>query len=130
MGYGGSRAEADQAFQKGTDEGIDGTIKEDRLGLDIIYVQAKRWAIGNNVGRPEIQKFAGALQGKRARKGVFLTTSDFSTEARQYVQLIDSKIILINGSELAELMIDHDVGVSTSKTYVIKKLDTDYFESD
>lgn len=130
MGYGGSRAEADQAFQKGTDEGIDGTIKEDRLGLDIIYVQAKRWAIGNNVGRPEIQKFAGALQGKRARKGVFLTTSDFSAEARQYVQLIDSKIILINGSELAELMIDHDVGVSTSKTYVIKKLDTDYFESD
>lgn len=128
MGYGGSRAEAGRAFQKGSDEGIDGTIKEDRLGLDIIYVQAKRWAKGNTVGRPEIQKFAGALQGKRARKGVFITTADFSDEARQYVQFIDSKIILINGQELAELMIDHNVGVSASATYVIKKLDTDYFE--
>jgi restriction system protein len=129
MGYGGSRAEAGRAFQKGSDEGIDGTIKEDRLGLDIIYVQAKRWAKGSTVGRPEIQKFAGALQGKRARKGVFITTSDFSEEARQYVQYIDSKIILINGHELAELMIDHNVGVSVAETYVIKKLDTDYFES-
>jgi restriction system protein len=129
MGYGGSRAEAGRAFQKGSDEGIDGTIKEDRLGLDIIYVQAKRWASGSTVGRPEIQKFAGALQGKRARKGVFITTSDFSEEARQYVQFIESKIILINGQELAELMIDHNVGVSASATYVIKKLDTDYFES-
>ncbi len=128
MGYGGSRAEAGRAFQKGSDEGIDGTIKEDRLGLDIIYVQAKRWAKGSTVGRPEIQKFAGALQGKRARKGVFITTADFSDEARQYVQYIDSKIILINGQELAELMIDHNVGVSVSATYVIKKLDTDYFE--
>jgi len=128
MGYGGSRAEAGRAFQKGSDEGIDGTIKEDRLGLDIIYVQAKRWAKGSMVGRPEVQKFAGALQGKRARKGVFITTADFSDEARQYVQYIDSKIILINGQELAELMIDHNVGVSASATYVIKKLDTDYFE--
>lgn len=129
MGYGGSRAEAGRAFQKGSDEGIDGTIKEDKLGLDIIYVQAKRWAVGNTVGRPEIQKFAGALQGKRARKGVFITTSDFSEEARQYVQYIDSKIILISGRELADLMIDHDVGVSKSETYVIKKVDTDYFET-
>jgi restriction system protein len=129
MGYGGSRAEAGRAFQKGSDEGIDGTIKEDKLGLDIIYVQAKRWAVGNTVGRPEIQKFAGALQGKRARKGVFITTSDFSEEARQYVQFIDSKIILVSGQELAELMIDHDVGVSKAETYIIKKLDTDYFES-
>lgn len=129
MGYGGSRAEAGRAFQNGSDEGIDGTIKEDRLGLDIIYVQAKRWAVGNTVGRPEIQKFAGALQGKRARKGVFITTSDFSGEARKYVQNIDSKIILINGRELAELMIDHGVGVSAAETYVIKQLDMDYFES-
>jgi len=128
MGYGGSRKEAGQAFQRGSDEGIDGTIKEDRLGLDIIYVQAKRWKTGNTVGRPEIQKFAGALQGKRARKGVFITTSDFSEEARQYVQFIDSKIILINGQELATLMMDHDVGVSAAETYVIKRLDTDYFE--
>lgn len=129
MGYGGSRKEAGQAFQKGSDEGIDGTIKEDRLGLDIIYVQAKRWKTGNTVGRPDIQQFAGALQGKRARKGVFITTSDFSKEARDYVQYTDSKIILLNGEELAELMIDHDVGVSKSETYVIKKIDTDYFES-
>lgn len=129
MGYGGSKAEAGRAFQKGSDEGIDGTIKEDRLGLDIIYVQAKRWADGNTVGRPEIQKFAGALQGKRARKGVFITTSNFSEEATQYVQYIESKIILINGRELAQLMIEHGVGVSVSETYIIKKLDTDYFES-
>lgn len=129
MGYGGSRREAGRAFQKGSDEGIDGTIKEDRLGLDIIYVQAKRWASKNNVGRPDIQQFAGALQGKRARKGVFITTTDFSKEAREYVQYTDSKIILINGQELAQLMIDHDVGVSKAETYIIKKLDSDYFES-
>lgn len=129
MGYGGSRKEAGEAFQKGSDGGIDGTIKEDRLGLDIIYVQAKRWAQNKTVGRPDIQQFAGALQGKRARKGVFITTSDFSKEAREYVQYTDSKIILLNGQELAELMIDHDVGVSKSQTYIIKKIDTDYFES-
>jgi len=127
MGYGGSRKEAGQAFQQGGDEGIDGIIKEDRLGLDIIYVQAKRWRDGRTVGRPEIQKFAGALQGKRARKGVFITTSDFSKEALEYASLIDSKIILIDGERLAELMVEHGVGVTTTTSYEIKKIDLDYF---
>jgi restriction system protein len=127
MGYGGSRKEAGQAFQQGGDEGIDGIIKEDRLGLDIIYVQAKRWRDGRTVGRPEIQKFAGALQGKRARKGVFITTSDFSKEALEYASLIDSKIILIDGERLAELMVEHGVGVTTTTSYEIRKIDLDYF---
>jgi restriction system protein len=127
MGYGGSRKEAGQAFQQGGDEGIDGIIKEDRLGLDIIFVQAKRWRDGRTVGRPEIQKFAGALQGKRARKGVFITTSDFSKEALEYASLIDSKIILIDGERLAELMVEHGVGVTTTTSYEIKRIDLDYF---
>jgi restriction system protein len=127
MGYGGSRKEAGEAFQRGSDEGIDGIIKEDRLGLDIIYVQAKRWKDGSTVGRPEIQKFAGALQGKRARKGVFITTSDFSKEAFEYAGMIDSKIILIGGSRLAELMMEHGVGVATTRSYEIKRIDLDYF---
>lgn len=127
MGYGGSRNEAGQAFQQGGDEGVDGIIKEDRLGLDIIYVQAKRWRDGRTVGRPEIQKFAGALQGKRARKGVFITTSDFSSEAREYASVIDSKIILIDGERLADLMLEHGVGVTTTTSYEIKKIDLDYF---
>ncbi|MEJ7860315.1 MAG: restriction endonuclease [Pyrinomonadaceae bacterium] len=100
-------------------------INEDRLGLDVIYLQAKRWE--GNVSRPEIQKFAGALQGKRARKGVFITTSDFTKEAREYVAMIDSKIILIDGEELAEMMIDYNVGVSVATTYEIKRIDSDYF---
>jgi len=127
MGYGGSRREAGEAFQKGGDEGIDGIIKEDRLGLDIIYVQAKRWKDSSTVGRPEIQKFAGALQGKRARKGVFITTSDFSKDAIEYASMIESKIILIGGNRLAELMIDHGVGVTTTRSYEVKKIDFDYF---
>jgi len=127
MGYGGSRKEAGQAFQQGGDEGIDGTVKEDRLGLDIIYVQAKRWKDGSTVGRPEIQKFAGALQGKRARKGVFITTSNFSKEAVEYAGMIDTKIILIDGERLAELMLEHGVGVTTTRAYEIKKIDSDYF---
>lgn len=130
MGYGGSRKEAGEAFQQGGDEGIDGIIKEDRLGLDIIYVQAKRWKDGATVGRPEIQKFAGALQGKRARKGVFITTSSFSKEAIEYAGMIESKIILINGARLAELMIDNNVGVATSNSYEIKKIDLDFFTED
>ena len=126
MGYGGSRKEAGQAVEKRSgDEGIDGTIKEDRLGLDIIYIQAKKWE--NTVGRPEIQKFAGALQGKRAKKGIFLTTSEFSREAREYVSHIDAKIILIDGEQLAELMIDHNVGVTSETVYEIKEIDSDYF---
>ncbi len=127
MGYGGSRKEAGQAFQQGGDEGIDGIIKEDRLGLDIIYVQAKRWKDGSTVGRPEIQKFAGALQGKRARKGVFITTSSFSKEAIEYAGLIETKIILIDGDRLADLMIEHGVGVTTANIYEIKKMDLDFF---
>ncbi len=127
MGYGGSRKEAGMAIGKSSDEGVDGMIKEDRLGLDVIYVQAKKWT-ANNVGRPEIQKFAGALQGKRAKKGIFITTASFSQEAREYVEIIDTKIILIDGEQLAEFMIDHNVGVAPVASYEVKRIDSDYFE--
>ena len=100
-------------------------IKEDKLGLDAIYIQAKRWE--NTVGRPEIQKFVGALTGQRAKKGLFITTADFSADAQDYVSRIDTKIVLIDGETLAQLMIDHNVGVSTIATYELKKIDTDYF---
>jgi restriction system protein len=126
MGYGGSRREAGMALGRSGDGGVDGMIKEDRLGLDVIYIQAKRWE--NTVGRPDVQKFAGALQGRRARKGIFITTSDYSSEAREYVGVIETKIILINGAELADLMIDHDVGVATAASYLVKKVDSDYFD--
>jgi restriction system protein len=126
MGYGGSRRDAGRAIGKSGDGGIDGIIKEDKLGLDIVYVQAKRWD-NTVVGRPEIQKFVGALHGQRARKGVFITTSRFSQEAGEYVSIIDSKIVLIDGEELAQLMIDNHVGVSTVSIYEIKKIDSDYF---
>lgn len=126
MGYGGSIKEAGQALGKSGDGGIDGIIKEDRLGLDIIYIQAKRWE--GVVGRPEIQKFAGALQGKRSRKGVFLTTSSFTKDALEFVSQIDSKIILIDGERLTELMIEHDIGVTPFQSYAIKRADSDYFE--
>jgi restriction system protein len=125
MGYGGSRREAGKAIGKTSDGGIDGIIKEDKLGLDIIYIQAKRWE--NTVGRPEIQKFAGALQGQKAKKGIFITTSNFSRDASDYVNNIDTKIVLIDGERLAVLMIDHNVGVSPIASYEIKKIDTDYF---
>ncbi len=125
MGYGGSRQDAGKAIGKTGDEGIDGIIKENRLGLDIIYIQAKRWA--GIVGRPEVQKFAGALQGQRARKGILLTTSAFSQEAHDYVSRIESKIILIDGERLAQLMIDNNLGVSSMATYEIKRIDSDYF---
>jgi restriction system protein len=125
MGYGGSRKDAGRAIGRSGDEGIDGIIKEDHLGLDNIYVQAKRW--GATVGRPEIQKFAGALQGQRARKGIFITTSDFSRDAHEYVSRIDSKIVLIDGKTLSRLMIDFGVGVTSVATYEVKKVDTDYF---
>ncbi len=125
MGYGGTQEDAGQAIGKSGDGGIDGIIKEDRLGLDVIYLQAKRWE--GTVSRPEIQKFAGALQGRRARKGVFITTSDFSREAREFASAIDNKIILIDGSELAEYMIDFNVGVSLVNLYEIKRIDSDYF---
>ncbi|MEW6587230.1 MAG: restriction endonuclease, partial [Nitrospirota bacterium] len=125
IGYGGSRKEAGQALGKTGDGGIDGIIKEDKLGLDIIFIQAKRWE--NTVGRPEIQKFAGALQGQRARKGIFITTSNFSKDALDYVGNIDSKIILIDGQRLAELMIENNVGVSPVSTFEVKRIDSDYF---
>ena len=125
MGYGGTRQDAGRAIGRSGDEGIDGVIHEDRLGLDVIYLQAKRWE--NVVGRPEIQKFVGALQGQRAKKGVFITTSDFTKEAVDYVRNIDNKVVLINGALLANLMIDHNVGVSLAATYEIKKIDSDYF---
>jgi len=126
MGYGGSIKDAGQAIGGSGDEGIDGTIKEDRLGLDIIYIQAKRWE--TTVSRPEIQKFAGALQGKRARKGIFITTSDFSKSAHEFVLAIDNKTILIDGKQLVGFMIDFGVGVATDVVYELKRLDSDYFE--
>ena len=125
MGYGGSRREAARAVGQTGDEGIDGIIDEDRLGLDAIYIQAKRWdAI---VGRPEIQKFVGALMGKRARKGIFITTSSFTAEAVNYVSNIDFKVVLIDGKRLAEFMIDYDIGVTGLITYQLKRIDSDYF---
>lgn len=126
MGYGGSRKDAGETLGKSGDGGIDGVIKEDRLGLDVIYLQAKRWE--GTVGRPEIQKFAGALQGQRAKKGIFLTTSSFTADARSYAAYLDSRIVLIGGDQLASLMIDADVGVSKVATYEVKALDSDYFE--
>jgi len=126
MGYGGNRKDAGKALGKSGDGGIDGIINEDRLGLDVIYIQAKRWE--GTVGRPEIQKFAGALQGQRARKGVFITTSNFTKEAKEYVSNIEVKIILIDGDLLSTLMVDHNVGVSTVGQYEVKKVDSDYFD--
>jgi len=127
MGYGGSQREAARAVGRIGDEGIDGIIDEDRLGLDSIYIQAKKWKSEIPVGRPEIQRFVGALQGKRARKGIFITTSRFTDDARGYAGNIDMKVVLIDGKRLTELMIDYGVGVTTSTNYEIKSLDSDYF---
>ena len=126
MGYGGSRSDAARAVGKSGDEGIDGIIDEDRLGLDTIYLQAKRWS-ENPVGRSEIQKFVGALQGKRAKKGIFITASRFTDQARDYASSIDTEVVLIDGKRLADLTIDHGVGVSTVATYEQKRIDSDYF---
>jgi restriction system protein len=125
MGYGGSRKDAGQAVGQSGDGGIDGIIKEDKLGLDIVYIQAKRWEA--TVGRPTVQAFAGSLEGQRARKGVLITTSQFSADAKEYVNQIEKKIILIDGEQLAQLMIDYDVGVADFATYRVKKVDPDYF---
>jgi restriction system protein len=127
MGYGGSIRDAGKAVGKSGDQGIDGIIKEDRLGLDIIYIQAKRWADNNAVGRPEIQKFVGALAGQGAKKGIFITTSYFTQEALEYAPRNEIKIVLIDGEELGQLMIDYNLGVSTQKIYEIKRIDHDYF---
>lgn len=127
MGYVGSHLDAARAIGQVGDEGIDGIVYQDRLGLDTLYIQAKKW--DTVVGRPEIQKFVGALVGKRAKKGIFITTSTFSDEAIRYVSTIDSKVVLIDGKRLAELMIDYDVGVTTVSTYHLKRADSDYFEA-
>lgn len=126
MGYGGNREDAGRAIGKSGDGGIDGMINEDRLGLDVIYLQAKRWEA--TVGRPEIQKFVGALQGQRAKKGIFITTSNFSREAKDYANFIDTKIILVDGAKLASLMVEYNVGVSVVERYDVKRIDSDYFE--
>lgn len=125
MGYGGSRRDAARAVGQTGDEGIDGIIDEDRLGLDAIYIQAKKWE--GVVGRPEIQKFVGALMGKRAKKGIFITTSHFTQDAINYIATIDFKVVLIDGKRLAEFMIDNDVGVASTISYQLKRIDSDYF---
>lgn len=128
MGYGGSRKDAGEAIGRVGDGGIDGIIKEDKLGLDVIYIQAKRWE--NTVGRPSVQAFAGSLEGVRAKRGIMITTSQFSSEAHEYVRHIEKKIVLVDGEMLAKLMIDHNLGVSAVASYDIKKVDSDYFEED
>jgi restriction system protein len=131
MGYGGSRADAGQALGRSGDGGLDGIIKEDKLGLDAIFIQAKRWdPTKHKVSRPDVQAFAGSLEGARARKGVFITTSTFSGEAHDYVARIEKKIILIDGPHLAALLFDHGVGVRTKDTYEIKEVDEEYFLDD
>jgi restriction system protein len=129
MGYGGSLLDAGEAIGKSGDGGVDGVIKEDKLGLELIFLQAKRWD-NASVGRPEIQKFVGALHGKRARKGIFLTTSTFTKDAYDYAGGLETKVILISGAQLAELMFKYGVGVSTETTYVVKRIDSDFFEDD
>ncbi len=125
MGYGGTRKDAGKAIGRSGDGGIDGIINEDRLGLDVIYIQAKRW--DNPVGRPEIQKFAGALQGQRAKKGIFITTSTFTKEAQEFASRIENKITLVDGETLSQLMIDYNVGVNMVASYELKRIDSDYF---
>ena len=127
MGYGGSRADAGRAIGNSGDGGIDGIIKEDKLGLDVVYIQAKRWDT-NPVGRPDVMQFAGALQAQKATKGIFITTSTFTDDARRYVSQIGSKIVLIDGEQLTTLMIENDVGVSVVSMYPVKKIDADYFD--
>jgi len=129
MGYGGTLADAGKAIGKSGDGGIDGVIKEDRLGLEQIYIQAKRWD-NASVGRPEIQKFVGALHGKRSRKGIFLTTSTFTKDAHEYANGLDIKVIHIDGPQLSQFMFDYEVGISTESTYVVKRIDNDFFEDE
>ena len=128
MGYGGSVKDAGKAIGKSGDEGIDGIIKEDVLGLDMIYLQAKRWKLDSTISSPEIQKFVGSLVGKKASKGIFITTTKFSKEARNYVDTIDKRVILIDGLELTDLLFKYNIGVSNEKVYITKKLDLDFFE--
>lgn len=125
MGYGGSREDAGKTIGKPGDGGVDGVINEDRLGLDLVYIQAKRWE--SVVGRPVVQAFAGSLEGARARKGVLITTSSFSADAHAYVKQIEKKIVLVDGAQLAAFMIEHNVGVAVEATYQVKRVDQDYF---
>lgn len=125
IGYGGSRKDAGQAIGRCGDDGIDGIIKEDKLGLDVVYIQAKRWEA--TVGRPTVQEFAGSLEGHRARKGVLITTSKFSRDAKEYIERIEKKIVLLDGEQLTQLMIDHGIGVADVVNYSVKKVDSDYF---
>ena len=129
MGYGGSIEDAGRTTKRVGDDGIDGVIKEDRLGLDVIHIQAKRWT-SNVVGRPDIQSFAGSLEGQRGRKGVFITTSSFSNEAKEFVSRIEKKIILIDGLELVRLCVDFNIGVLDQKPYILKRIDPDFFIED
>lgn len=128
MGYGGLGGHG-QAFQQGSDGGVDGFINQDKLGLDVVYVQAKRWT-DRTVGRPDIQQFVGALAGRQANRGIFITTSRFAQEAREYVQALQVRVILIDGQQLATLMIEHGVGVSVWKSYELKRIDSDFFLED
>lgn len=128
MGYGGSLRDAGQAVGKSGDGGIDGIIKEDKLGLDVVHIQAKRWQ--GTVGRPEIQSFAGSLDGVKAKKGIFITTSGYSPEARAYVDKIEKRIVLVDGERLAALLFDHNVGVTRVAAYEVKRVDTDYFSEE
>ena len=130
MGYGGSIKDAGKAIGKTGDGGIDGIIKQDKLGLDIIYIQAKRWQAGNTVGQPEIQKFAGALAGHGAKKGVFITTSSFTKAALGFILKNDTKLVLIDGDTLTQYMIDYDLGVISQRAYELKRMDIDYFGED
>lgn len=125
MGYGGSEKDILQNRGKSGDEGIDGIIKQDVLGLDKIYIQAKRWS--ENVSRPEVQKFVGAVHGQNANRGVFITTSSFTNEAKEYANNINSNIILVDGKQLAKLMIEYNVGVQIKDIFQIKKIDEDFF---
>ena len=128
MGYGKPKDNPDAVTQKSGDEGIDGIVSADKFGFDAIYIQAKQWKKDTTIGRPEIQKFLGALAGQGATKGIFITTAQFSKEAIAFAnKQLHSKIILVNGNELAELMIEYNLGVSTQKTYEVKRIDTDYF---
>lgn len=124
--HGGSAEDAGQSIGRTGDDGIDGIIKEDKLGLDVVYIQAKRWQ--GSVGRPAIQAFAGSLEGHRARKGVFITTSAFTADAKEYVTRIEKKIVLVDGALLTQLMIDHNVGVTLQRTFDLKRIDADYFD--
>jgi restriction system protein len=128
MGYGGSLEDAAQVIGRSGDGGIDGTIKEDKLGLDVVCVQAKRWE--NKVGRAVVQAFAGSMEGFRARKGVLITTSTFTPDAKEYVSHIERKIVLMDGQTLAIYMIDYDIGVATSRSFVVEKLDSDFFNEE